>query len=500
MKIFSLNKSILAETIFAGYNISGEHDNQLTFDIFSDGEILPIFRQSIRGENICVICDGNTPNDMMRLFLTLDASKRSGSKSMTVIYPYKFTPIGNRLFLSILQSVGVTSLQSTEVDNNTIKGFYNTTLAITPDKNILTEHINIFDPKQEIEGDLYYSINKSPLSKKLFDLTPTYNDTDMYLTISESEGRYYPMFTNNVKGRDVYLLADGHKSVDIIKLLTTIDLAQRSGAKSITVIYPYAPYSRQDKNDHVRSSIGAKLLADILQVAGMTRMITIELHAGSIQGFYDVPIIELKGNRIFTDYLKSLGLTDICGCAPDHGASKRNADLCKSFPGATSAVIDKRRLKPNEIHSMLLLGDVAGKNVFMADDLVDTLGTGALASKLIMSKGALSCRGAMPHALLTGLALGNLYDSELTELLVSDTILGIEEKVAEYDKLCSDIERLGTVTLSIIDFSGNTKTLTLTRKDKDKIPKLTVISCAMLTAKTLDRLTKNESINELNLA
>lgn len=497
MKIYSLNKSELAEKVFQGYNILGKYDNELTFDVFSDGEILPIFRQSIRGQNIGIIIDGNTPNDIMRLFLVIDAAKRSGTESITAIYPYKFTPIGNTLFLRLVQSLGVIQLQSVEIDINTIKGFYSTPLAIM-EESLKNEHTNIFDSKVDIEGSLYYSLNKSPLAKKLFKITTDYNNTDGYLSITDSEGRYYPMFLNEIKDKDIYILADGHKSADIMKLLTVLDLARRSGAKSITVIYPYAPYSRQDKNDHVRSSIGAKLLADILQKAGMTRMITIELHAGSIQGFYNVPIVELKGNRIFTEYLKLINLTDICGCAPDHGAAKRNADMCISFPGSTSAVIDKRRLKPNEIHSMILLGDVLGKNVIISDDLVDTLGTVKLASKLVMEKGALSCRGAMPHALLTGLALGNLYDSALTELLVSDTILGIEEKVAEYEALCKEVKRLGTLTLYSKDFSG--KKITLILNYKEVPPKLVVVSSANLISKTLDKLTKNESINVLNLA
>ena len=471
MKFFSLNKTALAAKIFSALKISTENDKYLTIDTFSDGEILPIFRQSVRNQEIFIIADGNTPDDIMKLFLTVDGAKRSGAEEINVIYPFKFTPISNYLFERLLRKIGVKKLLTTEVDNNGINGFYNVPFG-EKTNSVISEYINLFDKNLDIQGELFYSLNKTKLSDSIFNAIQYYSGTDEFLSITQTdEGTYAPLFRNNLKDKDVFICADGHHSADIMKLLATVNKAKRLGARKITVIYPYAPYSRQDKNDHVRSSIGAKLLADILQAAGTTQMITIELHAGAIQGFYNIPIVHLNGNRVCTDYMLSLGLSDLTFTAPDHGASKRNQDFAKRFTDYTNAIIDKRRLKPNEVASMELIGHVKGRNVVFVDDLGDTLGTVCKASDLVKSEGALSTRAVLVHFVASGNALTTLANSSLDEIIVSDTVVGVYEKAELYNKI-----------------------------DVPTKPRLTIISSANLLAVSIDRLIKHESINELNLA
>jgi ribose-phosphate pyrophosphokinase len=241
-----------------------------------------------------------------------------------------------------------------------------------------------------------------------------------------------------------------------METLLVIDAAKRSGCKSFTLIAPFQSYSRQDKTDHLRSSIGSKMLADILETAGMSRIITIDLHASAIQGFYNVPVIHLNGNKIFIDYIIKHQIEDLTIVAPDQGAVKRASDFCKAFPDASFAMINKKRIKPNEIHSMELVGDVTGRNVIIVDDMADTLGTMCKAAELLMTKGAKSVRAIATHGILSGKAYTNLESSVLTELLVSDSI---------------------PAKLS---------------------PKLKVISCDNIIAKSIWGLVNKKSIHELN--
>ena len=198
------------------------------------------------------------------------------------------------------------------------------------------------------------------------------------------------------------------------------------------------------------------MLADVLTSAGMSRIITIDLHASAIQGFYNVPVIHLNGNRIFIDYIKENQIEDLTILAPDQGAVKRASDFCKAFPDSTFAMINKKRIKPNEIHSMELVGDVEGRNVIIVDDMADTLGTLKKAGELIMAKGAKSVRAIATHGVLSGKAYENLESSILTEVLVSDSI------------------------------------------KSNPSDRLKVISCDRLIAKSIWSLTYKKSINEIN--
>ena len=237
-----------------------------------------------------------------------------------------------------------------------------------------------------------------------------------------SDGEILPLFQESVRDEDIFFVQTTNSSDNIMETLLVIDAAKRAGCKSFTLVAPFQSYSRQDKTDHLRSSIGSKVLADVLTTAGMTRVMTIDLHASAIQGFYNVPVIHLNGNKIFIDYIREHQIEDLTIVAPDQGAVKRASDFCKAFPESTFAMINKKRIKPNEIHSMELVGDVNGRNVIIVDDMADTLGTMCKAAELLMNKGAKSVRCIATHGVLSGKAFENLDKSVMTELLVSDTI------------------------------------------------------------------------------
>ena len=275
------------------------------------------------------------------------------------------------------------------------------------------------------------------------------------------DGETLPIFEESVRNEDVFFVQTTNTSDSIVETLLVIDAAKRAGCKSFTLIAPYQGYSRQDKNDHLRSSIGSKMLAGILESTGMTSLISIDFHASQAQAFYNVPVIHLNGNKIFIDYIKKNKIEDLTIVAPDQGAVRRASDFCKAFPEATFAMINKKRIKPNEIHSMELVGDVNGRNVVIVDDMADTLGTMKKAAELLIEKGAKSVRCIATHGILSGKAIENLYSSQITELLVSDSIPFIEEKDSKNDQT-----------------------------------KFKIISCADIIAKTIWSLTNKKSIHE----
>lgn len=258
-----------------------------------------------------------------------------------------------------------------------------------------------------------------------------------------SDGEILPLFTESVRNQDVYFIQSLVSSDAIMETLLVSDAAKRAGCLSFNLISPYMGYSRQDKTDHLRSSIGSKVIADIFEKIGVNNLFTIDLHASSIQGFYNIPVIHLNGNKIFIDYLKDLNIDDLCIVAPDQGAVKRASDYCKAFPDSTFAMINKKRTKPNEVHSMELVGDVKDKNVVIVDDIADTLGTLRKASELVKSHGAKSVRAICTHGILSSSAIKNLEESPLIELLVSDSIESVIDKATWSNKLrvvtCADI-------------------------------------------------------------
>jgi len=206
-----------------------------------------------------------------------------------------------------------------------------------------------------------------------------------------------------------------------MELLLMIDAARRASAKHISVVVPYFGYARQDRKDRPRVSIAAKLMANILSAAGASRLLTCDLHAGQIQGFFDIPVDNLDGTAFFVPYIRSLKLENLIFASPDVGGTARTRSFAKFFE-ADMVVCDKHRKRANEIATMQVIGDVEGKDVILVDDLVDTAGTISKAANIIMEKGASSVRAVCTHPVLSGKAVENIEGSALTELVVTDTI------------------------------------------------------------------------------
>lgn len=282
-----------------------------------------------------------------------------------------------------------------------------------------------------------------------------------------SDGEILPCFKESIRDLDVFFINSSDSSDSIMETLLVVDAAKRAGCKSFTLVSPYSGYSRQDKTDHLRSSIGSKLLADMFEKAGVNRLLTIDLHSSSIQGFYNFPVIHLNGNVVSIDYIKSLNLDSLCIVAPDQGAVKRASDFCKAFPDATFALINKKRVKPNEIHSMELVGEVVGKNIIIVDDMADTLGTMAKASELLIQNGAVSVRCVATHGILSGNALINLQNSKIEEVIVIDTLDSVYQKSEKF-------------------------------KFQFGEQRIKIISCARLLAKSILALIEKKSIHEIN--
>lgn len=241
-------------------------------------------------------------------------------------------------------------------------------------------------------------------------------------TLRFSDGEMSPSFDESVRGCDVFIIQSTFPSADnLMELLLMIDAARRASAHYVTAVIPYFGYSRQDRKDRPRVGIGAKLIANLLTAAGADRLMTIDLHAGQIQGFMDFPVDHLEGNAIFVPYLKSLNLENILFASPDVGGVVRTRNMAKFF-NAEMVICDKHRKRANEVASMQLIGNVEGADVILVDDLIDTGGTLCKAAQLIMDKGANSVRAVVTHPVLSGNAYNNISNSVLTELLITDTI------------------------------------------------------------------------------
>ena len=237
-----------------------------------------------------------------------------------------------------------------------------------------------------------------------------------------SDGEMSPFIAESVRGHEVFIVQSTFPPADnFMELLLMIDAAKRASAESINVIIPYFGYARQDRKDKPRVAIAAKMIANLLSAAGATRIMTCDLHADQIQGFFDIPVDHLDGAYIFVPYLKSLGLSDIMFASPDVGGIKRARYFAKYFD-ADLAVCDKHRREANKIESMRLIGEVEGKDVILVDDLVDTAGTICKAASLLKENGAKSVRAVCTHPVLSGKAYENITNSVLEEIVVTDTI------------------------------------------------------------------------------
>ena len=237
-----------------------------------------------------------------------------------------------------------------------------------------------------------------------------------------SDGEMSPYFTESVRGSHVFLIQSTFAPSDnLMELLLMIDAARRASAKYITVVIPYFGYARQDRKDRPRVAIAAKLVANLLSAAGAHRLMTCDLHAGQIQGFFDIPVDHLDGSYIFVPYLRTLQLENLVFASPDVGGTKRTRQFAQ-YMSVDMVVCDKHRGRANNVASMQLIGDVEGADIVLVDDLIDTGGTLSKASKIIKENGARSVRAICTHPILSGNAFENIEESELEELVVTDTI------------------------------------------------------------------------------
>ncbi|MGZ3776935.1 MAG: ribose-phosphate pyrophosphokinase [Mucilaginibacter sp.] len=237
-----------------------------------------------------------------------------------------------------------------------------------------------------------------------------------------SDGEFQPHFNETVRGCDVFLIQSTCPPTDnLMELLMMIDAARRASAHYVTAVIPYFGLARQDRKDRPRVAIGSKLVANLLVAAGINRIMTMDLHAAQIQGFFDIPVDHLDASIIFVPYIKSLGLDALTIASPDMGGSYRARSFAKFF-NAEVVICDKRRKRANEIESMTLIGDVTDQDIVLIDDICDTAGTLAKAAGLIMERGAKSVRAVCTHPVLSGKAYETIENSVLTELIVTDTI------------------------------------------------------------------------------
>jgi ribose-phosphate pyrophosphokinase len=271
-----------------------------------------------------------------------------------------------------------------------------------------------------------------------------------------SDGELFVRFNESVRGQILFIVAKIHMPYEnIFELMLAVDAARRSSAKEVILVIPYLPHSRQERRDGQRTSIASRIVADMVQLMGADRIITLDLHTNAIEGFYKIPLDPLSSHRLFVESIKADNTDNICLCSPDFGGIKRLKQY-KKYIDADIAVINKERLKPNQISHMEIIGDVKGKNVIIIDDLVDTAGTLCAAADLLIEEGAASVHAYCTHGVLSGNALQNIHRSQIKHICISDT-----------------------VTEELVD------------------GKIKIVSCSKLLAKAVENLMNNKSLSQL---
>ncbi|MDA9575843.1 ribose-phosphate pyrophosphokinase [Flavobacteriaceae bacterium] len=279
-------------------------------------------------------------------------------------------------------------------------------------------------------------------------------DLGNVITSTYSDGEFQPSYEESIRGTRIFIIASTNPGPEnLMELLLMLDAAKRASARHITAVIPYFGWARQDRKDKPRVPIAAKLVAKMLETAGATRIITMDLHADQIQGFFEKPVDHLFASTIFLPYLESLNLDNLTIASPDMGGSKRAYAYSKALESDV-VICYKQRAKANVISHMSLIGDVTGKNVVLVDDMVDTAGTLTKAADLMIECGAKSVRAICTHPILSGSAYQRLEDSKLEELIVTDSIPLSQES-----------------------------------------PKIKVLSCADLFADVMHKVHQNESIS-----
>ena len=237
-----------------------------------------------------------------------------------------------------------------------------------------------------------------------------------------SDGEFQPCFEESVRGCVVFIIQSTYPPSDhLFELLLMIDAAKRASAYKVVAVIPYLGFGRQDRKDKPRVSIGAKLVADLLSKAGVSRVMTMDLHADQIQGFFDVPVDHLYASSIFVPYVRDMGLDDLVIAAPDMGGTKRS-NAYSRFLNSEMVICYKLRKKANFVDEITIIGDVKDKNVVIVDDMIDTAGTMLLAADLMMQMGARSVRAVATHPVLSGDAIEKIEKSQIQQVVVTDTI------------------------------------------------------------------------------
>lgn len=254
-----------------------------------------------------------------------------------------------------------------------------------------------------------------------------------------ADGEFSVSYEESIRGHQVFLVQSTLPSSDnLMELLLMIDAAKRASARSIVAVIPYFGWARQDRKDKPRVSIGAKLIADMLSAAGISRLITMDLHADQIQGFFNVPVDHLYASAIFIEYIKSMDRENLVIATPDVGGTKRASSYAK-YLGIPMVICYKLRKKANEISEMQVIGDVEGMDVLLVDDIVDTAGTITKAADLMMAKGARSVRALASHAVMSDPASMRVDQSELCEIVFTDSI--------PYSKKCAKVKVLSVADM-----------------------------------------------------
>jgi ribose-phosphate pyrophosphokinase len=280
----------------------------------------------------------------------------------------------------------------------------------------------------------------------------------LYATHTEkfSDGELFVKFNESIRGQIVFLITKINMPYEnFFELLMTIDAARRSSAKEVILVIPYLPHSRQERRDGQRTAISSRMVADMIQLMGADRLITLDLHTNAIEGFYKIPVDPLSSLRLFLSHIQQSKIQNLCLCSPDFGGIKRIKQYKKNLE-ADMVVINKERLKANTVASMEIIGDVKDKNVIIIDDLVDTAGTLCKAADLLVEYGALSVKAYCTHGILSGAALANLSQSKIEKLFIADTVM---EKVDH--------------------------------------PKIEVVSCAPVLATAIENIISNKSLSQL---
>ena len=288
-----------------------------------------------------------------------------------------------------------------------------------------------------LKAKIFNCTNSIDLAKKV---SKSFGTDLGEITISRySDGEFQPSYEETIRGTRIFIIGSTNPSSEnLMELLLMIDAAKRASARHITAVIPYFGWARQDRKDKPRVPIAAKMIAKMIESAGATRLITMDLHADQIQGFFQIPVDHLYASTIFIPYVLSLKLDNLCIASPDMGGSKRAYAYAKNL-SSDVVICYKQRSKANVISHMELIGDVKGKNIVLVDDMVDTAGTLTKAADLLIEKGAISVRAICTHAILSGNAYQKIEESKLEELIVTDSVPNIKPHSKIKILSCADL-------------------------------------------------------------